>query len=241
MNVAIAARSVAELSSLYAQDASIGGGAQQKRGVILLATSAPSRLAEPLKQFLANRPGIGFKIKQASTKEMEDGLVNGHIDLAFTAMSIERAFTAALPVLKEEVFLAVPPSHRLAGRSGIELSELADEPFINYTEGHPFRELNDMYCRLGGFRANTVCEVDEPATIGAMVNAGLGVAFVGGWKTDSVLSLVRLRIHRPACFRTFQLIWHKERELSAAARSFRDFLACFFSSEKEQPTKRFAR
>nr|WP_313960608.1 LysR substrate-binding domain-containing protein [Paenibacillus sp. 32O-W] len=66
-------------------------------------------------------------------------------------MPIVQPGICALPVLNEEVYLAVPSGDRLAERDSICLSEVAHEPFIGYKEGYPFRKMNDAFCRAAGF------------------------------------------------------------------------------------------
>lgn len=203
--------------------------AGMERGSIYLATSTLNRLSEPIGAFLAQYPKVNFRITQASMEDMGQLIENGEVDFGFTAMPIEQPGICALPVLNEEVYLAVPSGHRLAERDSICLSEVAYEPFIGYKEGYPFRKMNDAFCRAAGFRPNVVCEVDEPTAIGNLVRAGLGVAFVGACKGDAETPLIKLRIDRPVCQRTFHIAWLENRYLSRAALQFRDFLVRHFA------------
>ncbi|GIP31905.1 hypothetical protein J2TS4_11150 [Paenibacillus sp. J2TS4] len=108
---------------------------------------------------MAQYPKVNFRIAQASMEDMGQLIENGEIDFCFTAMPIERPGISALPVLNEEVFLAVPSGHRLAERDRICLSQAADEPFVGYKEGYPFRTMNDEFCRAAGFRPHVVYHV----------------------------------------------------------------------------------
>lgn len=204
-----------------------------ERGSIYLATTTLNRLSEPLGAFLAKYPDINIRISQASLEEMEQLLECGEVDFCFTAMPIDRQGVRELPMLHEDVFLAVPPGHRFANRSSVSLTEVADDPFVGYKEGFPFRKMNDEFCRAAGIRPNVVCEVDGPEAIGNLVRAGLGVAFVGACKSDVETPLIKLRIEHPVCQRTYRLVWSEERYLSKASLAFRDFLARHFA-ELEQ-------
>lgn len=203
--------------------------AGMKRGVIYLATSTLDRLSEPLGAFLSLYPEVNFRITQASMEEMAELIENGEIDFCFTAMPIKCAGIREQPVLNEEVFLAVPPGHRFAEQRSICLSDVADEPFIAYKEEHPFRKMNDEFCRKAGITPNVVCEVEEPAAIGSLVRAGLGVAFVGACKNNEESLLIKLHIDNPVCQRTFQIAWLEKRYLSVAARTFREFIVQYFA------------
>ncbi|MFS0723187.1 LysR family transcriptional regulator [Paenibacillus sp. 1P07SE] len=202
-----------------------------EKGSIHLATSTMERLADALSEFIAQHPDVNFRITQTSMEEMTALVVSGDVDLCFTALPIEHQELSSVSVLDEEVFLGVPPGHRLAGRDIVRLSELAEEPFIGYKEGFPFQVMNDRLLREAGIAPNFVCRVDEPAAIASLVRAGLGVALVGACGgPDAKLRL--LPIEHPVCRRHFRLVWHDKRYLSLAARAFRDFLASYFTSSR---------
>ncbi|AJY75919.1 LysR family transcriptional regulator [Paenibacillus beijingensis] len=200
-----------------------------EHGSIHLATSTLERLSEPLSAFLSLHPNVNFRITQASMEEMADLLEAGEVDVCFTALPIEKPEFSALSVMNEDVYLAVPAGHRLAGRHSISLIEAAGEPFIGYKEGFPFQKMNDAYFREAGFTPNFVCRVDEPAAIASLVRAGLGVALVGGCGRDGASPLTLLSIESPVCQRQFQIVWHNKRYLSLAARKFRDYLVQYFA------------
>ena len=204
-----------------------------EQGSIHLATSTLDRLSDALSDFIAQHPHVNFRITQTSMEEMDDMVENGEVDLCFTALPIQRQDMSSVSVLKEGVFLGVSPKHRLAGRSSVRLSELAEDPFIGYKEGLPLQLMNEQLLREAGIVPNFVCRVDEPAAIASLVRAGLGVALVGNCGgPDSKLCL--LPIEFPVCQRNFQLVWHNKRYLSLAARAFRDFLGGYFASSSSR-------
>lgn len=199
-----------------------------EQGSIHLATSTLDRLSDALGEFLVLYPEVQFKITQASMEEMTHLVETGEVDMCFTALPIDRPDISAMPVLKEDVYLAVPQGHRLAGRKSICLSELAEEPFIGYKEELPFQKMNDLFFQEAGIIPNFVCRVDEPTAIASLVRAGLGVALVGNCGgPNSPLHL--LHIESPVCQRHFRIAWHEKRYLSLAARKFRDFLIEYFA------------
>ncbi|MFK7697549.1 LysR family transcriptional regulator [Paenibacillus sp. HJGM_3] len=198
-----------------------------EQGSIHLATSTLERLSEPLSAFLSLHPKVNFRITQASMEEMAHLLEVGEVDICFTALPMEKANFSTMTVMKEDIYLAVPPGHRLAGHSSVRLNEVANDPFIGYKEGFPFQKMNDAFFRQAGITPNFVCRVDEPAAIANLVRAGLGVALVGNCGgPDSPLHL--LSIEYPICKRHFQLAWHNKRYLSLAAREFRDFVIAYY-------------
>lgn len=205
-----------------------------EHGSLHLATSTLERLSDPLAAFHKLHPGVNFRITQATAEEMERLLESGEVDICLTALPLEGTDLAASFVFGEDVYLAVPPGHRLAGRRSAKLSEVADDPFIGYKDGLLFQPMNDGFFRQAGFMPNFVCRVDEPGAISRLVQAGLGVALVGGCGRDAGISLDLLHIEEPACRRNFHVVWHRKRYLSLAARRFRDYLVDYFAALPEE-------
>jgi DNA-binding transcriptional LysR family regulator len=198
-----------------------------EQGSIHLATSTLDRLSEPLSAFLSLHPNVNFRITQASLEEMAHLIEIGEVDICFTPLPMIKPDFSTLSVLNEDVYLAVPSTHRLARLQSVRLHDVADEPFIGYKEGYHFQIMNEQFFRTAGITPHFVCRVDEPASIANLVSAGLGVALVGNCGgPNSRLQL--LSIESPVCQRHFQIIWHNKRYLSMAARSFRDFVVQYF-------------
>jgi len=199
-----------------------------ERGRIHLALSNMEQLREPLRLFLEKHPEINFHIVQSSMEDMEQTIELSEVDFFLTSMPIKHPDIDHLPLLDEEVFLAVPPAHRLASRASVHLSEAAQEPFVGYKEGHPYQKMNNAFCSQAGFIPNVVCEVEDPGTIAELVRSGFGVALIGECKSGEELKLVKLRIEQPETRRTFRIAWLRSRYLSQAALSFRDFLEKYY-------------
>ncbi|WP_426445737.1 LysR family transcriptional regulator [Paenibacillus sp. S-38] len=197
-------------------------------GSIHLAASTVERLSEPLRDFFSLHPNVSMRITQASMGEMADLMEAGGLDLCFTPLPMEGPDWGMVSVLKEDVYLAVPPGHRLAGRASVRLSEAADEPFIGYNEGVHFQHMNDAFFRTAGLAPNYVCRVDEPSAIARLVGSGLGVALVGSCGAPNA-PIHLLSIEYPVCQRQFHLVWRSKRYLSLAARKFRDFMVEYYA------------
>lgn len=211
--------------------------AGMERGSIHLAAPTLNRLSGLIGDFLTLYPEVQFHLAQASTEEMVQQLENGQIDFCFTALPIKRPGIHELPVLNEEVFLAVPPGHRLASRTSINLSEVADEPFIGYKKENIFWKRDDDLFQKAGIIPKIVCEINEPSAKASLIKAGLGIAFVGACnRSDEAppLPFVLLQIDNPGCQSSFQLAWHEKHYLSKAAREFRDFAVQYFDEKKGQ-------
>lgn len=206
-----------------------------ERGTVSVATNALSRLSPAIASFRERHPEVNFRINQiapAETDRIADLLEQGGADLGFGPTSFGRPGIRERSVLQAEIFLAVPRGHRYGERGRIDsLEQVAGEPFIDYKSGHPFRRVNDEISRKAGMQRNIVCEVEEPAALGHLVQAGLGVAFVPGCKGDEPPQYPLLRIGGSDYKRDFSVSWCETRYASKAARAFQHFLIEYFAKE----------
>lgn len=205
-----------------------------ERGTISIATNVLNRLTPAIITFREQYPEVRFRINQiapAETSTIADLLDQGSVDLGFGPMSFDRQGIQVLAVLQAEVFLAVPRGHRLEHKNSIALEQVAEDPFIEYKVGHPFREINDEISRKAGIQRTIVCEVEEPAALSSLVEAGLGVAFVPGCKGDEIPQFTRLRIEGTDNRRAFSVAWNETRYQSKAASVFQQFLVEYFADK----------
>jgi DNA-binding transcriptional LysR family regulator len=158
----------------------------------------------------------------------------GEVDLCLASQPLPGPALASAELLSEEVLLAVPPSHRLAGRTRVTVSadggELAGEPFVTTRPGYWQRALTDRLFT----DAVIVCEGDEPYAIRGLISAGVGIGLMPamarrlapdppvGW-----LHLDTLGLDVP-CRRTLSLVWRTDAYRPAAARALTEFAAGYF-------------
>ncbi|NGM82022.1 LysR family transcriptional regulator [Paenibacillus sp. 7124] len=219
------------LSALEEGKRMVADMAGLEAGSIHVASPTLNRLSAPISEFLDQYPDIRFHLSQASTEEMEELLESGKVDFGFTAFPVRKPGIRELPVFSEKAYLAVPPGHWLAERESIDLTEVANEPFIGYKTNHIFRKRDEDLLLQAGITPKFVCEVDEPATKSSLVRAGLGLAIVGACnKSDDAPKspMTLLQIESPSSKSTFQLVWHEKHYLSKAALAFRDFAAAYY-------------
>ncbi|RUS47057.1 LysR family transcriptional regulator [Cohnella sp. AR92] len=208
-------------------------GTEQR--TIRLATSTLNRLSNSISDFREAFPSILFRVVQippAASNEMISLLERGEVDLCFTAASLKQPWIREKIILKAEVCLAVPVGHRFADKGSVALEEAKDEAFIEYHEGHPFRQINNEFCRAAGIERQVSCEVDEPSALMSLVQAGLGIAFVPSKQHDDPGYRI-VRIESPVCRREFAIAWNGKRYLPRAAEQYLSFLESYFKLESK--------
>ncbi len=147
-------------------------------------------------------------------------------DFLLDASSQPAQDSGTLNVLYEEMALAVPQSHPLAGRTSIALQEAKEERLpSSYAFHHEFLH----YCRVAGFRPNIVLESSDHFTILGMIEAELGIALVSAvsWGFQNTPGVAFVRVREPACRNVIYLSWNPQRGLSESCRLFLEYMRAF--------------
>ncbi len=131
-------------------------------------------------------PGVRIKLEESSTSDLIDALRAQLIDVAFVRSPVElsKGLTVSR-ILDEEMFVALPDSHRLVAKrarraSPIQLSELADESFILYRRpsGPGFYDAIIAACGRAGFSPRVKHEAPRLMSTLSLVAAGLGISII---------------------------------------------------------------
>jgi DNA-binding transcriptional LysR family regulator len=114
------------------------------------------------------------------TQEALQQLGNGALDLAFIGLPIDAPTLATRRIATERLGVALPADHALAGRSSVELAELAGDPFITMpaAQGSTLREVTFAACAAAGFRPRISQEVADPYTALSLVAGGVGISLM---------------------------------------------------------------
>lgn len=208
---------------------------EKQNELISVAVTIPTILPQLLSGFLTECPGARFRQYQAFADSMKSQLESGEIDVGISTLPIEGDNIEWYPVIEEEILLAVPLSHPLAGRSSIYLKEVANDPFIVMPPGYGFRQMTENFCAKAGFYPDIAFEGDETGVTHELVEKGLGIAFSPSVIKSQRLSnwkLAELPIIEPKCSRTVGLVWHKERAHTKTVQEFIAYTINFLEQAK---------
>lgn len=207
-----------------------------ERGSITVGSTTSRLLPKLFSEYLTHHPCVKFRLHQVLQQlEIQKLLINGDIDLCISSLPINQLEIHCEPLISEEVFLAVPSGHHLAGRRSIQLKEIAAEPLIYYTSECGLREIMDNFCLEANFVPNIAFECTTPEVMCGLVKAGFGSAFIPAylWKIINTDSVAKLQIENPSCRRTIWFSWAKEHYLSLAACDFKQFAIDYFARTEE--------
>ncbi|PQQ47286.1 LysR family transcriptional regulator [Bacillus thuringiensis] len=202
----------------------------ENRMVVVGATTT-RLLPDLFKEFLTIYPDVKFQLYQLSTTEIQEQIQEGNIDFCISSPPIHQSGIITMPIMKEEFFLAVPQNHYLANRNMVQLSDIAEEPFISLTMDYSFQESVYNLCEKSGFKPKIMFESNELEVIGKLVTDGFGVAFMPAywWEENRINSPVKIRINSPYCQRIVSLSWKEGCNLSNVECNFREFVVQYFS------------
>jgi len=204
---------------------------KESGNIKLLILSGSKFLPDYLHKFSQQYSHINFELIQhfSSLETVTD------FDLCITSSAFKPDKTNCISLITEEIFLAVPSNHYLAGRTEISLKEAKDENFTSLQHGQILRKITDSYCRYAGFKPNIIFESDDPATLRGLIKIGQAVAFLPAitWGNSIGSSMTLMHIKEPVCKRTLYLFWPEDRYLSDSSKLFIKFLQRYFEKYKK--------
>ncbi|MCL6457388.1 MAG: LysR family transcriptional regulator, partial [Gorillibacterium sp.] len=130
-------------------------------------------------EFKKKYPDIEIKLFEIGSKKVERGVEEGTLDLGITCTppsGKDRFETVTL--VKDPLMLAVAPSHSLAGRESVELSELCNESFVMYPEDFSLYDRIKEQCSIRGFQPKIICESSQWNFLVELAAAELGIALI---------------------------------------------------------------
>ncbi len=195
-------------------------------GTVRLASETFLTLTGPLAAYKRAHPSIEIELHWSPADDMARHLRAQEVDLCIASQPIHAEGLESVKLFDDEVGVATPLDHPLAGRASVSLDELADQPFITARKGHWQRRLLDRLFAARDLVPRIVCESDEPAAIAELISAGLGIGLVPAFALRSATRTTAataawISIDSPDCRRTVALYWGADSHLSAAARLMR--------------------
>jgi DNA-binding transcriptional LysR family regulator len=193
-----------------------------------LAVGAPPSvgmhlLPRALAGFSRRHPGISLTFREAGSRTLVQLLEQGELDLAIVIQPIRHPALETMPLMEEELLLAVPRGHPLAARSGrVPLKQLQEEPFVLLREGaYDLRDQTLAACRKAGFEPRVALDGCEMDSVLRFVAEGLGVAMLPEMVMSDVGRSGPVALHTlPRLTRTLVLARRRDRYFSAAAQEF---------------------
>jgi DNA-binding transcriptional LysR family regulator len=176
-------------------------------------------------RFHRERPLVDIQPRNApgGSAAMISDVRRGTLDAAFVAVSgPDQPGLTATTLASEPVLLGCLPDHPLARRAVVSVSELAGEPFVDYTPGWGTRTVADQLFAKAGVERSIGIEVPDTSIHASLVRAGLGLAILPeSMIADAGLVGVPLR---PTATFTVAFVVAADRPLSPVTQAFADLV-----------------
>ncbi len=188
--------------------------------------------ANLMTEFCRQYPDVKLEIVQAGTYGLLEKLASKSIDIAFVILPADDQYRdiSFRHLAYDEFILALPPSHRFAGKPTIDLAEVAEEKFIFHPATDRMFFLCMEACVNAGFHPNIVCESNHSPTCLSLISAGMGIGFFPLEKIENTkIDLAIARLSAPLK-KDIVLAARKEGGLSPVAARFHNFVLQWIDS-----------
>lgn len=180
---------------------------------------------ELIRGFRRPAPQVRFALTQGAAPGLTALLDDGAVDVVITAPRPAAPGLGWHPLHREHLCLVVPREHRLAHRTDIDVTAVADEPFILLNPGFGLRGLADDLLARAGIVPTVAFEAAEIPTMESLAAAGLGVSIVPRPRPHRAdPNAVYLPLTDAAAQRELGLAWRVDRPESPVVTRFRDFV-----------------
>ncbi|MDQ6782595.1 MAG: LysR substrate-binding domain-containing protein [Actinomycetota bacterium] len=213
------------LADCEAGRAAVGDLMGLRRGRLSLGatpTLTTVLLAPVLADFHRSYPGLDVSLREDGSHHLVTALEGGELDLAVVILPINHSWVRTEALADEELVLAVPSDHALAGQSSVAIAQLEDLPLVMFRDGYDLRETTLAVCRSAGFAPTFAVEGLEMDGVLALTAAGLGGAVVPASVAGPAVDLVAIPFNDADLHRTIGLAYRHDRTPPPAARAFAD-------------------
>jgi len=174
-------------------------------------------------------PKIGLTMIERLSEGLNELLMEGRLDLAFSYNPEQQATLACEPLVQLDLSLIAPRGFPLQAASDetISFAAVAQLPLIMPTKPHGLRALAEETASAAGVTLNIVHQVDSVSLIAEMVIANLGCTIhpLGAFRRAAAAGMVaHRRIVDPPLSRTLYLCYSRRRPLSRAQLAVRELM-----------------
>jgi len=144
-----------------------------ERGKIKICINSNRRvIMEVIEKFRRSYPEVEIVTTHFASPTADD------FDMIIDARDDEFKTYDKIPLISEEIQLAMISSSPLASIKKIDVHSLSDEPFITLSERSSLYHLTKSICRDHGFSPRIAIQSDDPFYVRKCVELGLGLCFV---------------------------------------------------------------
>jgi DNA-binding transcriptional LysR family regulator len=180
-----------------------------------------------LNQYRALYPHVELTLEENKTAPLMQSLRQGRIDVAFVRLPIGRDEDVDFRMISTEpLVVAVPKSHRYAGRKTLRLVDLADELFVMYPRASRMGISDQIVtaCEQVGFSPKVVQNAPQLSSTINLVAGSLGIAVVPACMKTSRADQVRyIALRESTLIASLGIAW-RTKGVSPAVQNMLDLI-----------------
>ncbi len=184
-------------------------------------------LPREIARFCEAHPGVEVRLQILHGHEVVERLLTYEFDLGFMGSRPRNASVIARPFRRDEIVLAVAPSHPLASKRAPSPALLGDQAWLLRERGALSRTLALAALRRLRVLPRTILEFGSNAALRTAALSGMGAAAVSRHVVGDDLAAGRLHLLRLpgwSCERPFYMLRRKHQAPETAEQAFMDFL-----------------
>jgi len=198
--------------------------AKGRVSIAALPSMAAGWLPAVLTEFRDKHPGIELELFDLLSDQCLALVRAGRADLAIASAGPHEKDLRTEEFCSDRFFLVCRRDHPLATKNPVRLKDLAEHPVIQLARTSSVRQ--HLNAALHPLQVRTAFEVEQLATVAALVEAGLGITVVPALTLFHFRqpNLVVRPLARPAVTRRIYLVRLRGRSLSIAAQAMYELM-----------------
>jgi DNA-binding transcriptional LysR family regulator len=224
--LAQATREIFAILDRYTMSVAQRRGLEKGKLNLMAITTASYFAPRLLGEFSKLHPGIDVSLRVTNKEQVLASMADNLDDLYLLGTPPKEIDVVAKPIMDNPIVVLAAPDHPLAGKKGLTLKRLAQEPWVMREAGSGTRTAIEGLFAAQGLTIRPRLELGSNEAIKQAILAGLGI---------SALSCHALTLHQPGQFAVLEVagfpiqrhwyaVYPAGRQISVVARAFLDFL-----------------
>ncbi len=187
-----------------------------------------SEMSRIQQEFSTLHPEAQLEVDYMRPDRIYESVRNSEAELGVVSYPEASRDIAVIPWRAEQMQLALPPTHPLAGRDEVLPQDLSGENYIAFDEELPIRRELDRFFRTQGVEVHVVMHFDNTQMVKEAVALGSGISILPARTMQAEITQGRLAtvpLRAPELCRPVGIIHLKRKKLTRAAEAFLELLA----------------
>lgn len=205
----------------------------------------PYLLPKVIAKFHRQYPDIDLNVTEESAENLEQMLSRGELDIAILNIPLSLPNLEYIPILEEEILLAIPPDHPMINmgeeKEGcrypwIDIKHFETDSYILLKPHFKSRQITNAILNTINFAPKSVIETGNINTAYRLAANGYGVTFTPETYVHNSSSSVKAKVFsfgQPCTKITLAVVYKKDSYMSKACQILLDMIKEFYSYENK--------